>query len=595
MPKRGMQVPWRDMPSSCAAVAEYKSYDEVDKVTAEAIMAVMDQRVEAALSAPVNTAESLRPLATNAQADPGVTAVLQRVEKDLGKVLYCGWSGSRVWDVRTVEPHLFIVYQTPLPSLLALKPPIMHASNARQETPTYAAIELGAFCRGLLTGAWRCVESLFLPSLCGPNALFDALSERVRDQVITHGLVEALLVEIKGRAGLRGIQALMDETQRSIRTTHAKHLCHFAMECLVGRFDDGEAQRRQSHQEEKVELLLATLEGHFLANTTLPDVVDPSSQISEWLLSVRLQGLPPKLAPLLWEPERASVKLCPWPLLVLAKRPDMTAREAQTILLGVYLGDTKAWLAHKASVARAPGDRGWGELAIRGKGFVLHELGRFTELIVWGNPFVLEMLYACVWVHETPEWKQLLDLAKEGALLSPKAILQVMGAVTAQLKLLISAGTPFEERDVELASLLHYVRGIVVQRVGPAESHESFNDFNYWREDFAVKEEEEEDEDEAQRHTFVTATIPGPGQDPPTPREDDGGDDRDSPAYRMSDRLNLRGEQDLDLDHSGLREVLIELDELRHKWSVSFPSPSTIQDRLNDWLQQIRLRSLVLD
>jgi hypothetical protein len=41
-------------------------------------------------------------------------------------------------------------------------------------------------------------------------------------------------------------------------------------------------------------------------------------------------------------------------------------------------------------------------------GFVLYELGRFAELVVWGNPFVLELICSCSYVHSTEEWRALL-------------------------------------------------------------------------------------------------------------------------------------------------------------------------------------------
>jgi hypothetical protein len=56
--------------------------------------------------------------------------------------------------------------------------------------------------------------------------------------------------------------------------------------------------------------------------------------------------------------------------------------------------------------------------------YVLYELGRFAELLVWGNPFVLELLFVChrgpSVLHSTPEWLQLVELGRDCSLLSGK-------------------------------------------------------------------------------------------------------------------------------------------------------------------------------
>lgn len=306
-----------------------------------------------------------------------------------------------------------------------------------------------------------------------------------------------------------------------------------------------------------------------------------AAAVGQWLVSTRLraQHLPPPLA---WrQPQQQQQKgtaarllaACPWPLLVLAGRATPAAHDHPQgrQLLGVFAGDAKRWLAHAAG--HQAGDRGWGELCVRGDkaDYVLYELGRFAEMIVWGNPFVLELVLIekCKGghvLHATPEWRALTAQFAPEQLLTARAIMQIMSTVQAQLKLLIANGKPFGEEFVALAELLHLTREVVVAKVGRSEAGEAFNDWNFWREPIAVLEEEK----------AVAAVA----------------NDRDGPACMPTALVDV--EANFDVDKTSLRECLVELDELRPKWSVPgvFSDAGTVQKQLDAWFVPIRLASL---
>ncbi len=306
--------------------------------------------------------------------------------------------------------------------------------------------------------------------------------------------------------------------------------------------------------------------------------------IGQWLVSVRLGTLSRPLPPALsWKEQRPEKKgstrllqACPWPVLVLANRVTPATHEHSSgkQLLGVFVGDAKQWLASAAGYQS--GDRGWGELCIRGgkSDYVLYELGRFAEMIVWGNPFVLEMLLiehvkGGALLHATNEWRDLVNQFPPEKLLTARAIMQIMSSVQAQLKLLIAGGKPFGEEFVALADLLHMTRKVVVAKVGHSETSDAFNEWNFWKEPIAELEEEK--------------TV-----------QECGGvaNERDGPACMPTSLVDV--EANFNVDKTRLRECLVELDELRPKWSAVgvFPDASTVKQQLDTWFVQIRLASL---
>lgn len=326
------------------------------------------------------------------------------------------------------------------------------------------------------------------------------------------------------------------------------------------------------------------------ARSVTRNKVDSSleAEIGKWLLDLRLATvlLP---SPLTWrslDPERKAsssrlLQACPWPLLVLANRVTPTTFEHRggKQLLGVFAGDAKQWLSSPAM--HQAGERGWGELCIRGgkSDYVLYELGRFAEMIVWGNPFVLELVLieSCKGgkvLHSTREWRDLVAQFTPENLLTARAIMQIMSTVQAQMKLLIANGKPFGEEFVAVAELLHLARKVVVESVGHSQPDVAeYNEWSFWREPVAVLQEESKPEQQHHHQQQQSA-------------------DRDGPACMPTNLVDV--EVNVEVDKTSLRECLVELDELRPKWSAPgvFPDATTVQQRLDAWLVPIRLASL---
>lgn len=549
------------------------NYAAVDADTARSIIVALDAAIAAAVAAlAAGPVVPPHPPVRGAAVDDAL-AWLQR---EGGPVLWAHWSGARLWDPRTPEPHVQAVFVRPLEHLFGLKAAPAMLAQPRGSALTFEALELSAFCKGLARGDWRCVNALHCAEapLCVAAAPWKQLVA-MRDSFVTRTFVRALVDEARSRSGLRGIEAVKDAGAAAGRITHALRLAQWALVCLglpllQGVPDPLAAATGPAFEAVRVEEALQRAEAA-LVSCALPERAD-SAALREWLLQFRRAArgdpLPP---PLHWETSpTSSIQLCPWPLLVMGKRTQLgqrTGTAAAAPLLGVYIGDADEWIRN--SVDCEAGDRGWGPLSLRGRGFVLYELGRFAELVVWGHPYVLELVCVCAQaiLHATAEWNALLELAANHALLSGKAIAQVMGAVQAQLQHLIRVGEPFDESAVELAALLRWVREAVVARVGPSKAPDEFGDYLFWRSDVVPLDHDD-------------GSV---AESPAAPAAEDG------PARRVKETAAVQS--NVDVDRSGLREVLVELDELRALWMDAFPAPTQVQERLARWFVDIRLRS----
>jgi hypothetical protein len=529
-----------------------------------------------------------------------VARALERIESQCGRVIFACWSGARRYNVSCSagdddDPALLVVFVAPLERVLSLRPPLMQVSDA----PTFVAWEVGAFCTGLTQGQAKCLEALFVEEALRQDACWAAVRGMAQALVEAAGggLAESLLDVAAGRSGLKGARSdvarLRDSAPSDVQAVRLhKRLAHVERVLsqvrglretpprLVVRVAGSEREEIMAAFVGDPKERLGRADEAFNTLRQVKEAANKSSgpyaTLGEWLLQLRLASAPSPLPPpLSWKGESSLRVLaeCPWPLLVMGKRvgPDKTAQ-----ILGVFAGNVRQWLASPAGIEA--GDRGWGDLCIRSgaSGYVLYELGRFAEMLVWGNPFVVELLFLARCrggqvAHKTPHWEALVAQAE--SLVTARGIMQVMSAVQAQLKQLIEAGKPFFEDQVALADLLHAMRKLVVAKVGPSDAGDSFNAFQFWRE--PVEELPKEQEVQQQQQQAECKTDP-----------------RDGPACMPSGPGVTVG-ADFSIDKTALRECLVELDELRPKWIRGvFPEPVQVQKKLDEWLLPIRLACL---
>lgn len=203
-------------------------------------------------------------------------------------------------------------------------------------------------------------------------------------------------------------------------------------------------------------------------------------------------------------------------------------------------------------------------------------------MLTWGNPFILEMFFLDSYIHETAEWKNMRQTLDTDSLLTVRAIMQVMSTVQAQMKELINAAKPFTEKDVSLANLLHSVREAVVAKVGPSVPDESFNDFRFWKEPLDEALLDDLDLDAELDKALEKKKLSEQSKQVSEARVDP-----DAPAVMPKQKVEVSLSN---IDQTSLREVLIELDELRPKWTAPnvFPTPQTLQEKLDKILIPVR-------
>ncbi len=579
------------------AVCSLPSYSQLSPTEAAALRDALHGAVAAAQEAAQQRHEQSLAVEHVPLSSQVVAQVLERVAAQCGQLLFACWSGAARYGVSCAAgedalPPLFIVFRAPLERVLSVRQPLLQVAGP----PVFLAVEVGAFCTAVSQGQVESVEVLFVE-----KGLFEdpswAAVRQLGPQLVAQAvpkLVDSLLACATGRAGLKGARIEVGKVgQDAVRTmqlhkrlAHVERLLLQVQELetaskLVVALSPEQSQRIMQDYSHNVterlanaEALLKTL-GAARQHVQSP-VAASFKELGEWLLQQRLASAPADLpGPLGWKDESSMrvLQACPWPLLVLGKR---AVPGASKQIVGVFAGNVRQWLASPAGIEA--GDRGWGELCVRSEaaGYVLYELGRFAEMLVWGNPFVLEMLFLpqCRGgevLHGTREWTQLVAMASD--LVTARAIMQVMSAVQAQLKRLLEAGTPFHEDQVALADLLYALRKLVVAKVGPSDAGDTFNEFQFWREPIDDIAEQVVEEEEHKQETKKADPRDGPACIPTGP--------------------NVTVEANFDIDKTGLRECLVELDELRPKWTRGvLPEAVAVQKKLDDWLIPMRLACL---
>jgi predicted nucleotidyltransferase len=94
---------------------------------------------------------------------------------------------------------------------------------------------------------------------------------------------------------------------------------------------------------------------------------------------------------------------------------------------GVYVGDTKRYLGmtpEQESFQNKEGDEK--------PDFSFHEVGKFCNLLLVGNPGIVEMLFTEIMCISTPEWEELK--ANRKRFLSKSSVRQYLGYAEGQLK-----------------------------------------------------------------------------------------------------------------------------------------------------------------
>jgi hypothetical protein len=622
--QRGLLLPYahvakvKTTSSLEVAVSNLPSFSILSESAAAELRHALDVAVAAAEEATARRREQVLQIDSSRHVPLSgsvVEEILARISAHGGRVLFACWSGPARYGISSglevEDAPLFVVFRAPLEHVLSLKKPSVTGGNL------FVAVELAQFCSQLTQGSLQSIEVLCLqvgsPAIVFEDAAVWGELRRIAapESLVTVSLIESLFGAADGRHGLKGVKSDLSRATRQGAVcdnvqSMRMHKRLAGVERLLGQIktvlEGSPLPVSPALSSESVKNFSLDLNARLSANATILDQCRglwtqipsnvPSglseallSALEEWLVRTRLSSslrgaLPP---PLSWKelrPEKkAAVRLLqvsPWPLLMLAKRVTPATHEhpAGKQMLGVFAGNTKQWLA--SPVHHQTGDRGWGDLCIRGNksDYVLYELGRFAEMIVWGNPFVLELVLieSCKggeMMHATHEWCELVKLFVPERLLTARAIMQIMSTVQAQLKLLIANGKPFYEQHVALAELLHLARKTVVAKVGTSQADDSFNSWNYWREPIAELEEEPTIDEAAAK-----------------------ANDRDGPACMPAGKVDV--EANFEVDKTSLRECLVELDELRPKWTCQgiFPDAAKVQQCLDAWFVPIRLASL---
>ncbi|CAL1543502.1 unnamed protein product [Lymnaea stagnalis] len=144
----------------------------------------------------------------------GWTAVIRKVERDLGKVHLACPFGSQRYNCSLPESDndVFIVYQAKTTQVLSLDPPRQTIKNSERELVDYTVLELQRYCELLLAGDQRCIETLFLEetkavalSTCQWRQLC-----KLRHHLLNRSCFDKYMKEAQGNTGLKQLQKWKD-------------------------------------------------------------------------------------------------------------------------------------------------------------------------------------------------------------------------------------------------------------------------------------------------------------------------------------------------------------------------------------------------
>jgi hypothetical protein len=632
--QRQETLPYRDV-ASVIDPTVVPSYTELPDVQAMALTQVVDVAVELAEDdqkekAQRTASETAIGLPAMTLSEPVLKQIAFRVEKEFGKVVALCWNGPQRYKVNgwSNEVELTVVYQAPLSQMFSLQ-----GCVGEKVIGQFRLLELGRFCNLLVKGDVRIIEMLWLK-----EGLVEVKQKAVWEQLVAlqsliwsnpsskERLKRQMLQRLVGREGIKGVLSEKPVSSRKRRMGMERIIFQleqmFADNKLVVELDEAQRLLVEQRSEEGLEATKTRVEKIVMeakkgdkdkGEQEEVDTRNLGDVVGQLLLQLRLKDHAGPEAELDWRgelPDRLA-SVCPWPILALKRRRDA---DKNPQLVGVFAGDLKLMLEDEP--ARAAGDRGL-PLCVRGDGYVLYEAGRFCELLVWGNPFVLEIaVLGSVGgeiLHTAPLWKTIEEGAFSlGQLLTARMVAQVMTAVQGQLKALLQGDVPVTEEMVNLAKLLHAVRKEVVSIVGPSETPDTFNEWQFFRDpipelDLEEKKEKEVDVEQKKGGEVAEGAEEDEEEEeePNTPRpsrhrtaEMIGAESKETAAAGGGERDEITASvptsDQLALDQTNLREVLEELDELRSKWNAPgvLKHPMEVQAALNDWLLKLRMASI---